>query len=71
MFIKRNVIIPEKSKNNQGTAGQFDPNQSKGKKEEMKPQPNDKEAIRKKALKKSQADNDNSDDPENKKYPHR
>ncbi|MGC4038609.1 MAG: hypothetical protein QM764_21780 [Chitinophagaceae bacterium] len=60
-----------KSSSNPGTGGQFDPNLSKGKKEEMKPQPTDKEELKKKAFKEGQGDNDNTDKPGNKKYPHR
>jgi hypothetical protein len=60
-----------KSKNSSGVAGQFDPDLSKGKKEEVKPQPEDKQELKKKAFKEGQANNDNTDTPGNKKYPHR
>lgn len=60
-----------KSKNESGVAGQFDPHLSKGKKEEAKPQPTDKQELKKKAFKEGQGDNDNTDTPQNKKYPHR
>ena len=68
--VKLIIMATGKSKRNQGTGGQFDPNQSNGKKEEMKPQPNDKEQLKKKAFKEGQGDNDNTDTPDNKKYPH-
>lgn len=62
----------DKSKNASGVGHQFDPNLSKGKKEEVKPQPVDKQQLlKKKTFKERQGDNDNTDTPDNKKYPHR
>ena len=60
-----------KPKNDSGVADQFDPHASKGKKEDTKPQPEEKEELKKKAFKQGQGDNDDADTPESKKYPHR